>query len=77
MTLTPQQRDQLVTLLTAWYQNKYSNAWKKNFHKNMRPTPINDWSNLIGASTKDIQDLRAMLVMQYAYEEFDAHYETN
>jgi uncharacterized protein (DUF305 family) len=75
--LTPQQTDQITNLLTAWYQTKYGNKWKENMYKNMRPSPKRDWAQMLNVTEKDIQYVHTMLVMNYAFEEFDAHYETN
>jgi hypothetical protein len=43
----------------------------------MRPSPKRDWAQMLNVTEKDIQYVHTMLVMNYAFEEFDAHYETN
>ena len=75
MDLTPQQRDQITSLFTTWYQNKYGSNWKKNFHKHMRPTPIYEWARLLDVNVNSIKELKIALLMTYTFEEFDAHYD--
>lgn len=65
MTLTLKQQDQITLLFQTWYQSKYGNEWRANFHKNMRPTPVRAWAQLHGVSVKDIQQLKIKLVIEY------------
>ena len=69
MTLTNEQIIFFTNLLIQWYQNKYGDNWKSNFHKNMSPSPIKEWAQLYNVKIKDIQDLRFNLSFKYALEE--------
>lgn len=73
MTLTQQQRDQITLLLETWYQNKYGNEWRANFHKNMRPSPVQEWAQLHGVSVKDIQQLKFELIFKYEINLLSTH----
>lgn len=66
MALDEQQTIFFTNLLNQWYQNKYGDSWKENFCKNMKPSPIKQWSEQYNVSVKDIQNLRMLLTFKYA-----------
>ena len=65
MVLTEEQQLLIIQLLNTWYQNKYGIEWKQHFHKNMIPSPINEWIQTFNIKKKDISELRRALVLLY------------
>ena len=69
MTFTQEQTEFFTNLLNQWYQNKFGDQWKQNFHKNMTHSQIKEWSQIYNVSVKDIQNLRFNLNFKYSIEQ--------
>ena len=69
MVLTKEQTEFFTNRLIAWYQSRYGEEWRQHFHKNMRPSPVNEWVATYGVSKKDLSDLRFNLVMRFTMED--------